>query len=336
MGGLPLCLVLLLWGAVSVAGQPVACATKSDDGGLPETGGSIVSDKKEFYDASKVYPVRTFSDRASTGNTAEFCLRYEIENLGPNSIQNFYWGLPGIRIKELRPGLSDRQSRSKTIRSTKDPEVLPTTINAFANESATPKVWMIEGQLAQAEGAQFAEVVAVDPAQLLPADVENLLVQNAFPQHTPILAVRLDQEKEIYPVRETVSGNGFTLAVNSRAFKLQDTVIFQTEVVLSGDAAKEATILMPVLQALQDSKAASSIEYYSAFLNSVKKQGSEPIKGFTSRKFATNMSVDSLLGKTIFLSDHVITLRANDNEYCYRFQSYTPFAVDFDLDRCPE
>ncbi|HLP66402.1 MAG TPA: hypothetical protein VK181_02665 [Rhizobium sp.] len=333
------CLAITLlsigWAGASGATQPAACLTKSDDGGLQDTGGSVVADKKEFYDGSKVFPVRTFSDQAATGKTAEFCLRYEIENPGPEHIRNLYWGLAGILVKDFRPGAPDRQSRSKQILSTKDPEVQPTTINAFVNEAATPKVWVVESQHAQAEGAQFNDVVAVDRDQLIPADVRQLLAASSLPQRHAVLALSVSQDKPIHPVRETVSGQGFSLEVVSRVVADGNSVSFQTNVSLSGDSAKEARISMPALQALEGAKAAGALEYYAAYLDAVAKRGTaEPITDFTSDTFSTTVDRRALLQGTVFLSEHVITVQANDNEYCYRFQSYTPFAVDFDLDQC--
>jgi hypothetical protein len=331
---LPFSVVFLVWAGAAAAGQPTACLTKTDDGGLQDTGGTVVADKEEFYDSSKVFPVRTFSDQAATGKTAEFCLRYEIENPGPEHIQNLFWSLPGIFVKDFRPGPSDRQSRSTQILSTKDPEVLPTTVNAFVNEAATPKVWVVESQHAQAEQSQFATVAAIDRDDFLPADVSQLLAASSLPQRHPVLAVSLAEDKPIYPIRETVSGQGFDLEVNSRVVTDGDSVSFQTNVKLSGDTAKTARISMPTLQALEETKAAGAREYYAAYLDAIAKQGSEFRGEFTRGTFSTTLDRQALLQQTVFLSEHVITVRANDNEYCYRFQSYTPFAVDFDLDRC--
>ncbi|MGO7367635.1 hypothetical protein ACC719_11595 [Rhizobium ruizarguesonis] len=327
-------LLFMACAAAPAIAQPAACLTKTDDGGLQGSGGTIVTYKKEFYESSKAFPVQTYSDQAPTGKTAEFCLRYEIENIGQDHIQNLYWGLPGIFVKDFRPGAADRQSRSSQLLSTKDPEELPTLLNAFAKKEAVSKAWMVETQTALAAGTQFAEVVPVDGNQFLPADVRRVLEANSILQRKPLLVINLDQDKPIYPIRETVSGQGLNLEVTSRVLRDGDSVSFQTDVSLNGEGAGKAKLSMPALQALEDTRGAGSPDYYESYLRSVEKQGAELSSDFKEHRFSTTMSRKSLLQDALFLSEHVIKVQANDNEYCYRFQSYTPFAVDFDLDRC--
>ncbi|TAY17122.1 hypothetical protein ELH91_10255 [Rhizobium leguminosarum] len=321
--------------AAPAVAQPAACLTKTDDGGL-QVGGksSVASDKKEFYESSKVYPVQTFSDQAPTGNNAEFCLRYEIENVGQEHIQNLYWGLAGIFVKDFRPGMPGRQSRSQQLQSFKEPELDRTLLNAFTNNKAVSQAWRVETQTAQAASSQFADVAAVDQQQFLPAAVLQVLTASSMSQDGPLHVVNLEQGKPIYPIRETVSGEGIDLEVSSRVVLDGNSVSFQTDVSLGGESAGDARIAMPALQALAETKAAGAPEYYSAYLSSVEKQGGEFVGGFKQKRFSTTLDRKALLRDSLFLSEHVITVRANDNEYCYRFQSYLPFAVNYDLDRC--
>lgn len=329
-------LLLSAWGASAI--DLPACLTKTDDGGLSHGVGSVVVDKKEFYSGSTVYPVHTFSDQAATGNTGEFCLRYEIENPGPQLINNLYWKLAGIRIKEFRPGLHDRQSRSKQMRSISDPKVTETTINAFANETATPKVWAIEQQQAFSEGeaSNFAEIVAVGREAIIPQDLSAFLEANAHSRLDPVLAVNLGEEKVVYPVREKVSGHGFTIEVTSRVVRDGSLAIFETSVTLDGENSGDALISMPTLRALEGAKVAQGIEYYAAYLDAVSAGRDDYIGDFSQDTFSTTVEQAGLYGNNLYLSEHLIMLQANDNQYCYRFESYTPFAIDFDLDRCQQ
>ncbi|MBX4913673.1 MULTISPECIES: hypothetical protein [Rhizobium] len=329
--------MLVGFGAAPSVAQPAACLTKTDDGGLQVgRNASVTSEKKEFYESSKAYPVRTFSDRAATGKTAEFCLRYEIENVGQDHIQNLYWGLAGISVKDFRPGAHDRQSRSQQLQSFKDPEIDRTVLNAFTNNKAESQVWRVETQTAKATASPFAEVVAVDREQFLPGAVLQVLAANSIAQRGLLKVVNIEEGKPIYPIRQTVSGEGIDLEVNSRVVLDGSSVSFQTDVSLGGESAGNARIAMPALLALADTKAAGAPEYYDAYLSSVETQRSEFIGDFKQQRFSTTLDRRALLHNSLFLSEHVITVRANDNEYCYRFQSYLPFAVNYDLDRCAQ
>ncbi|MCQ1572716.1 hypothetical protein NFO65_18465 [Neorhizobium galegae] len=333
---LPLSLFFLLGCIASPAiAQPIACLTKTDDGGLKDGVGDVRTAKKEFYEASKVFPVKTFSDQAPTGKTAEFCLRYEIENIGQDHIQNLYWGLPGIYVKDFRPGAAERQSRSQQILSTSDPEVKPTLLNAFANNRAQSEAWRVDTQTAQATTkTQYAEVVPVDRNRLLSPEVQNILARNSVVQQGPLLVLNVGEDKQPYPLRETLSGPGFNLVVNSAVVRDGNSVRFQADVSLSGEGARNSTIFMPSLLALASIKSAGQPQYYRDYLATIQNLQNEGISGFSERRFSATLDRRDLLEGSVFLVDHVITVKANDNEYCYRVRSYMPFAVDFGLERC--
>jgi|GEM_PF-5637408 len=324
----------ILLASTSIASTPAACVTKTDDGGLPATGGNVVSEKKEFYDESVTYPMRTFSDMAPTGNNAEFCLRYEVENVGSQDVQNFYWRDAGIRMNKFPPGLSQRQSRSRTRRSIAQPEVRPTELNAFRNEKITPKVWKIDASMASVESGDYASFAAI-PKELLEPGLPDFLQQQGIASG-PALAVNVtESDINIYPISEEITGTGFTIKLSSRATREGDKVRFETTVALSGDAASSSMIYLPALQAIGEAKAANGIDYYASFISTFGNRFKEPMKDFSSRTFAKELPISGLYDGSIFLVDHPIMLRANDITYCYRVQSYSPFAVDFGLESCP-
>ncbi|RWN51507.1 hypothetical protein [Mesorhizobium sp.] len=318
----------------SFASGPAACLTKNDDGGLPESGGEILSEKSEFYNSTETYPVLSFSDMAPTGNNAEFCLRYEVENVGSHDIQNVYWQLAGIRMDRFPPGSANRQSRTRTVLSINKPEPRSTELNAFTNEKITPKVWMTEATVAQAEPSAYALLTTM-PLDRLEPSLAAFLQQQGLASG-PASAVNVSaSNSNVYPIREEISGAGFNLTVSSVARREGDNVRFETAVALSGDAAPSASISIPALEALADAKAANSVDYYASFVSSFREKSKEPIGDFSSRDFTREMPLGGLYDGSIFLVNHPIMVRSNDVTYCYRVKSYSPFAVDFGLNSCP-
>jgi hypothetical protein len=218
--------------------------------------------------------------------------------------------------------------------SIKKPEPRSTELNAFANEKITPKVWMTDATVAQAEPPTYAQLIAM-PLDALEPTLAAFLQQQGLASG-PAFAVNVSaSHSNVYPIREEISGAGFNLTVSSVARREGDNVRFETAVALSGDAAPSASVFIPALEALADTKAANSVDYYASFVSNFREKAKDPIRDFSGRDFIQEMPVGGLYDGSIFLVNHPIMIRSNDVTYCYRVKSYSPFAVDFDLNSCP-
>ena len=73
-------------------------------------------------------------------NGANWCVRYEVINNGPDAVPLFYWDLPGMKINEYKPS-DGPQSVILTLSPGPDPVKKDTVLNGFKAQSIDTKAY---------------------------------------------------------------------------------------------------------------------------------------------------------------------------------------------------
>ncbi len=262
-------IVFCLFSAGATFGKDLCADPKP---GLRTGAPNVDAETFAFSYNSTSYPVDIFSAFAASAHNSgsSYCIRYEAENKGSNSIHKFFWPLAGFQVDTFEP--KRRDSIVFSVPGSRAPTVEESWLYAFLSEGIKSYAYQKHSSILFESGIRFAQrgdlpiLASVSGPRIAQVNVPLQRFEFKEPTELPEIGSQFSSGGAVVSASSSAKWDGkaylITLSVDRNDAKLVSSV--QAPFAYALPKIKSVSNLLPLLRELQNAELPLPANSYGA------------------------------------------------------------------------